>query len=76
MWSVNFGLELALSFEIDTTCFSSVESQFFATGPNGSNEKLKLHAAKAGGIYLKLSADFSAKLTLHAAKAGGIYLKA
>jgi hypothetical protein len=39
-----------------------------------SSEKLKLHAAKAGGIYLIWPYWCSKKLKLHAAEAGGIFL--
>ena len=38
----------------------------------GASEKLKLHAAKAGGIQVLLGLSASEKLKLHAAKAGGI----
>ncbi len=55
----------------DTTCFSSVESQLLASvtesdrhttaGDKLFSEKLKLHAAKAGGIFSGIQATVLAR---------------
>src|SRR5262245_61911829 len=59
----------------DTTCFSSVESQLLATDClmfselDAASEKLRLHAAEAGGILLLIgSTGYRKKFRLHDAK--------